>query len=118
MPLGHEAIAAKGWLSAHKYLLLRRASQVFFLVLFLLGPWFGIWIVQGTLAGSLTLGVLPLTDPFVFLQSLIAGHWPELTAAIGAVIVSGVLCLARRSRLLFLGLPHQPGDRHRALVAP
>ncbi len=87
MPLGQEAIASKGWLSAHKYLLLRRASQLFFLVLFLLGPWFGIWIVQGTLAGSLTLGVLPLTDPFVFLQSLIAGHWPELTAAIGAAIV-------------------------------
>ena len=87
MPLGHEAIATKGWLGAHKYLLLRRASQLFFLVLFLLGPWFGIWVVQGTLAGSLTLGVLPLTDPFVFLQSLIAGHWPELTAAIGAVIV-------------------------------
>ncbi len=93
MPLGHEAIAAKGWLSAHKYLLLRRASQVFFLVLFLLGPWFGIWIVQGTLAGSLTLGVLPLTDPFVLLQSLIAGHWPELTAAIGAVIVLATYAL-------------------------
>ncbi len=87
MPLGQEAIVAKGWLSAHKYLLLRRASQLFFLVLFLMGPWFGIWIVQGTLAGSLTLGVLPLTDPFVFLQSLIAGHWPELTSAIGAAIV-------------------------------
>ena len=93
MPLGHEAIAAKGWLSAHKYLLLRRASQVFFLVLFLLGPWFGLWIVQGTLAGSLTLGVLPLTDPFVLLQSLIAGHWPELTAAIGAVIVLATYAL-------------------------
>ncbi len=87
LPLGQEAIARKGWLGAHKYLLLRRASQLFFLVLFLLGPWFGIWIVQGTLAGSLTLGVLPLTDPFVFLQSLIAGHWPELTAVTGAAIV-------------------------------
>ena len=86
-PIGHEAIEAKGWAGAHKYLLLRRASQVFFLGLFLLGPWFGIWIVQGTLASSLTLGVLPLTDPFIFLQSLIAGHWPELTAAIGAVVV-------------------------------
>ena len=93
MPIGHEAIEVKGWLGAHKYLLLRRASQVFFLGLFLLGPWFGIWIVQGTLAGSLTLGVLPLTDPFIFLQSLIAGHWPELTAAIGAVIVLVVYAL-------------------------
>ncbi|WP_424831491.1 quinol dehydrogenase ferredoxin subunit NapH [Ruegeria sp.] len=86
-PIGHEAIEAKGWVGAHKYLLLRRVSQIVFLGLFLLGPWFGIWIVQGTLAGSLTLGVLPLTDPFIFLQSLIAGHWPELTAAIGAVVV-------------------------------
>ncbi|MDA7964426.1 quinol dehydrogenase ferredoxin subunit NapH [Ruegeria sp.] len=87
LPVGHEAIAAKGWTRAHKYLLLRRASQLCFLALFLLGPWVGIWVVQGTLAGSLILGVLPLTDPLVFLQSLIAGHWPELTAAIGAVIV-------------------------------
>ena len=93
IPLGQEAIATKGWLGAHKYLLLRRTSQLCFLMLFLLGPWFGIWIVQGTLAGSMTLGVLPLTDPFVFLQSLIAGHWPELTAAIGAAIVLVVYAL-------------------------
>ncbi|WP_170464823.1 quinol dehydrogenase ferredoxin subunit NapH [Ruegeria arenilitoris] len=87
MPVGQEAIDEKGWVRAHKYLLLRRASQLFFLVLFLLGPWFGIWIVQGTLAGSLTLGVLPLTDPLILLQSVMAGHWPEMTALIGGVIV-------------------------------
>ena len=87
-PVGQEALAKKGWIGAHRYLLLRRSSQLFFLVLFLLGPWFGIWVVKGTLAGSLTLGVLPLTDPFVFLQSLVAGHWPELTAALGALIVA------------------------------
>lgn len=87
LPEGHEAIAAKGWARAHKYLLLRRTCQLFFLTLFLLGPWIGIWVVKGTLAGSMTLGVLPLTDPFIFLQSLIAGHWPELTAAVGAAIV-------------------------------
>ncbi len=86
MPVGREAVEAKGWIGAHRFLLLRRSSQLFFLALFLLGPWFGIWIVQGTLAGSLTLGVLPLTDPFVLMQSLIAGHWPELTALIGGVI--------------------------------
>lgn len=93
MPTGHEAIASKGWIGAHRYLLLRRASQLFFLVLFLLGPWFGIWIVQGTLAGSLTLGVLPLTDPFILLQSMVAGHWPEMTALIGGLIVLVVYAL-------------------------
>ncbi len=87
LPVGFEAREAKGWFGANRFLLLRRASQLFFLLLFLAGPWFGIWIVQGTLAGSLTLGVLPLTDPFVLLQSLVAGHVPELTALIGGLIV-------------------------------
>jgi ferredoxin-type protein NapH len=87
MPVGHEAREVKGWFGAHRFLLLRRFSQLFFLVLFLLGPWFGIWIVKGTLAGSLTLNVLPLTDPFILLQGLVAGHWPEMTALIGGLIV-------------------------------
>ncbi len=86
-PVGQEANRAKGWTGAHRYLLLRRFSQLFFLALFLVGPWFGIWIVQGTLAGSLTLGVLPLTDPFILLQGLVAGHRPELTALTGGAIV-------------------------------
>ncbi|NOE24607.1 quinol dehydrogenase ferredoxin subunit NapH [Ruegeria sp. HKCCD6157] len=93
MPVGQEAVEGKGWIGAHRFLLMRRASQLFFLVLFLLGPWFGIWIVEGTLAGSLTLGVLPLTDPFILLQSFVAGHWPEMTALIGGLIVLVVYAL-------------------------
>ncbi len=88
LPVGQEAIRDKGWLRAHKYLLLRRASQLFFLGLFLLGPWFGIWWVKGNLSGSLTFDVLPLTDPFILLQMLVAQHWPETTAILGAVIVA------------------------------
>ncbi len=87
IPVGQEAQAAKGWIGAHRFLLLRRLSQTFFLVLFLLGPWFGLWVVQGTLAGSLTLGVLPLTDPLILLQGMVAGHWPEVTALVGGLIV-------------------------------
>ncbi|MBV2360935.1 quinol dehydrogenase ferredoxin subunit NapH [Thalassococcus sp. CAU 1522] len=93
IPVGHDAIAEKGWLSAHKYLLLRRFSQAFFLAIFLLGPWFGIWWVKGNLSGSLTFGVLPLTDPFILIQSIVAGHWPETTALIGAVIVAAAYAL-------------------------
>ncbi|NOC45293.1 quinol dehydrogenase ferredoxin subunit NapH [Ruegeria sp. HKCCD7559] len=93
MPVGQEAVESKGWIGAHRFLLMRRASQLFFLVLFLLGPWFGIWIVEGNLAGSLTLGVLPLTDPFILMQSLVAGHWPEVTALIGGLIVLVVYAL-------------------------
>ncbi len=87
LPVGYEAIRDKGWIMAHRFLLLRRTSQFFFLSLFLLGPWFGIWWVQGNLSGSLTFGILPLTDPFILLQGMAAGHWPEMTAILGALIV-------------------------------
>lgn len=84
---GAEAITVKGWWRAHQWLLLRRTSQLGILALFLLGPWAGIWIVKGNLTSSLTLGVLPLTDPFVLLQSIAAGQWPYREALIGAAIV-------------------------------
>ena len=70
-----------------KWLLLRRASQLGILALFLLGPWAGVWIVKGNLSSSLTLDVLPLTDPFLLLQVLASGHLPEMTALLGAGIV-------------------------------
>jgi len=84
---GAEAIAEKGWLAAHRYLILRRISQLGILALFLLGPLAGIWIVKGNLASSLTLDVLPLTDPLVLLQVFVSGHLPESAALIGASIV-------------------------------
>lgn len=84
---GREALAAKGWLRAHKWLLLRRTSQLGLLLLFGLGPWLGIWIVKGTLTSSRTLDTLPLTDPFFLLQSLAAGHLPYREALIGVAIV-------------------------------
>jgi len=84
---GRDAVRHKGWLAAHKWLLLRRLSQLGILVLFLVGPWLGIWIVKGSLASSLVLDSLPLSDPYVLLQSLAAGNWPEMTGLLGAVIV-------------------------------
>lgn len=86
-PVGLEALQAKGWIGSRRFLLLRRASQLFFLMLFLSGPLLGIWIVKGTLAGSMTLDILPLTDPFIALQGMVAGHWPSATALTGAAIV-------------------------------
>jgi ferredoxin-type protein NapH len=87
MSIGHDAIVAKGWFGAHKWLLLRRASQLGILLLFLLGPLAGIWIVKGNLSFSYTLDILPLTDPFVLLQSLLTRHIPEMKAFVGAAIV-------------------------------
>ncbi|MBI5718890.1 MAG: quinol dehydrogenase ferredoxin subunit NapH [Burkholderiales bacterium] len=95
--VGADAIAAKGWWRSQRWLLARRATQAGILLLFLAGPWFGLWIVKGNLASSLTLGVLPLTDPYVLLQSLVAGlssrHVPLASAFIGAAIVLGFYLL-------------------------
>lgn len=84
---GQEAVAAKGWLAAHRWLLLRRAAQLLFLAIFLVGPLTGFWLVEGTLISSRTLDVLPLSDPYALLQSLAAGHWPAGTALLGAALV-------------------------------
>lgn len=84
---GTDAIASKGWARAHQWLLLRRVTQLGILTLFLLGPLAGIWVVKGNIASSLTLDVLPLTDPYLALQSLLGGHGLEATALFGAAIV-------------------------------
>ncbi len=85
--LGKEAIAKKGWLGAHKWLILRRISQLGILAAFMAGPWLDLWIVKGNLASSLTLETLPLTDPHILLQAMLSGVVPETTAIIGVFIV-------------------------------
>lgn len=85
--VGKEAVQAKGWLGAHKWLLLRRISQLGILAAFVAGPWFGLWIVKGNLAFSMTLDTLPLTDPHILLQSVISGVTPETSALVGVAIV-------------------------------
>ena len=77
-----------------RWLLLRRLVQVSIVFLFLAGPWFGLWLVKGNLSSSLTLGVLPLTDPLLVAQSLAAGHMPWRDALIGAAIVIAIYLLA------------------------
>ena len=86
-PVAARARQVKGFWPTNKWLILRRLSQAGVLALFLAGPLFGVWIVKGTLASSMTLGVLPLTDPFMLAQSLVARHWPEGLALIGAGVV-------------------------------
>lgn len=84
---GAKAVRDKGGWRAHRWLLARRISQLGILLLFLLGPWFGIWLVKGNLSASLFLDVLPLTDPYLALQILFTGHGLETAAIGGALIV-------------------------------
>ena len=77
----------RSWIARQRWLLLRRASQLGVLSLFLVGPWFGVWVLKGNLSASLIFDVVPLTDPLLALQTMVAGHWPYRTALIGAAIV-------------------------------
>ncbi len=86
--IGKDAIAAKGWVASYKWLILRRLSQLSILLLFLLGPLSGIWVIKGNLSSSLLLDTVPMTEPFVFLQMLASGVTPVLDAVIGVAIVA------------------------------
>lgn len=76
-----------------KWLILRRLCQFGILALFLASPWLGVWLLKGNLASSLVLERLPLTDPFIALQSLAASHDLAATAVLGALIVAGFYLL-------------------------
>lgn len=82
-----EGIAAKGWLRAHKWWFLRRLVQVAALGVFMAGPLAGLWLVRGNFASSEILGILPLSDPYIVLQSLAAGTVPARMALLGALLI-------------------------------
>ena len=90
---GKTATTEQGWLKAHKWLLLRRVSQLGVLSLFLPGPLFGVWLVTGNLSASMTLDVLPLTDPLLLTQSTLSGNWPTTSGIVGALLVLGCYAL-------------------------
>ncbi|MCO5100732.1 MAG: quinol dehydrogenase ferredoxin subunit NapH [Burkholderiaceae bacterium] len=81
-------------LHRRRWLLARRAVQLALLVAFLLGPWAGLWIARGTLAASRWFGALPLTDPFVAVQALLAHRSMAIEALLGAGLVAAVFALA------------------------
>ena len=77
----------RSWFLRSRWLLTRRASQTACVLLFLLGPCFGLWFIKGTLAASLVLDTVSLTDPLLALQMLLAGHSPYVSAWAGALLV-------------------------------
>lgn len=88
---GKEAIEKLGWWHAHRFLILRRFCQFSIIALFMAGPTLG--VLKGNLSSSLLFDVIPFTDPLIMLQTLTAGHLPELTAMVGALIVVGLYAL-------------------------
>ena len=81
------------WLRRNRWLIARRTVQFAVLAAFVSGTWWGVPIAQGTLAASRWFGALALMDPFVTVQSLLAGHEVAAAGLAGAAIVAGFYAL-------------------------
>jgi ferredoxin-type protein NapH len=58
------------------------------MVLYLLGPLAGVWLIKGNLSSSMLLETIPLTDPLLLPQMLAAGATIGVTTVVtGAIIV-------------------------------
>ena len=76
-------------LQSRRWLLMRRTLQIMIVLAFVVDiPELG-RIAHGNLSSSLWFWNVPLTDPFVLLQSLLAGAPLAKSALIGAAIVAG-----------------------------
>ena len=89
LQVGMDAVKTKGFLATYRFLVLRRISQLLVLALFIASPVAGYWLLKGNLSSSLLVEAVPMTDPFVFLQSLATGHLPITAMLLGTAIVAG-----------------------------
>ena len=78
----------RSWWLRQRWLLLRRGVQFTLLGLFMAGPWLDTWWVRGNLAASTWFDVLPMSDPFIALQTLLATGEIATTALIGAALIA------------------------------
>lgn len=80
-------LGLKRCLYRHRWLLMRRAVQLSILLAFIIHiPGYG-KIAEGNLASSIWLDELKLTDPFILLQTFLAGSTIAMPALVGALIV-------------------------------
>lgn len=70
----------------HRFLFLRRMSQLSLLLLYFGANAYGWKILEGNLSASLILGVVPMSDPYAVLQMLTAGAVLAADVLLGAGI--------------------------------
>ncbi len=85
--VGQLARQKNGFWKTHRFLILRRFTQVAIILLFSM-PIMGFWVLKGTLASSEFMGLIPLSDPFVFIQSLSAGKIYAASGLVGVLILT------------------------------
>ncbi|ADR33355.1 periplasmic nitrate reductase subunit NapH [Sulfuricurvum kujiense DSM 16994] len=76
------------WLFKHRFLILRRLSQIGMIFLYFAANVWGWKILQGNLGSSLLFETLPLSDPFAVVQMSAAGALLGLDLLIGAGIIT------------------------------
>lgn len=70
-----------------RFLILRRLSVFSILLLYLLASYSSFDLLSGDLSASKIFGVIPLSDPYAFLQLLLAGGALSMNLVLGVLIV-------------------------------
>ncbi|SKA55028.1 quinol dehydrogenase ferredoxin subunit NapH [Enterovibrio nigricans] len=90
---GKEAVKRLGWWRSHRFLFLRRVTQMSVLLAFFAGPMWGVWVLKGNLSASVLLDIVPFTDPLIAAQALATGHLLEPEGLMGLAIVIVIYAL-------------------------
>ncbi len=74
-------------LKKHAFLIARRFTQVFLMLLYIVANAYGINILMGNLSSSKVFELVPLSDPFAVLQMFFAGAVISIDILIGALLI-------------------------------
>jgi len=77
----------KQWFFKHRFLIMRRVSQISILGFYSAANVYGFKLLVGNLSSSLLMKNIPLADPFAVLQMLTAGALVGIDVIVGALIV-------------------------------
>lgn len=77
----------KTLLKKHRFLILRRFTQILIMTLYVIANVYGINILMGNLSSSLFLDFIPLSDPFAALQIFVAGASITFDLLLGALLI-------------------------------
>ncbi len=75
------------YLYKHRFLILRRVTQVSIMALYIAGNLYGLKVLQGNLSSSKLFDFIPLADPYAVLQMLFAGALITMDLLIGALLI-------------------------------
>lgn len=77
----------KTLIKKHRFLILRRFTQILIMTLYVIANVYGINILMGNLSSSLFLDFIPLSDPFAALQIFVAGASITFDLLLGAILI-------------------------------